>query len=86
MKLCCHRRRLLLAVVVGSAMSMTLHADAQQYDVVILNGRVMDPETKFDGIRNVGIKDGKIAGITEDEITGKETIDATGQVDRKSVV
>ncbi len=50
------------------------------YDVVILNGRVMDPETNFDGIRNVGIKDGVIVAITEKEIAGAETIDASGHV------
>ena len=50
------------------------------YDLVINNGRVMDPETDFDGIRNVGIKDGKIATITEDEIKGRKTIDAAGLV------
>ncbi|MCO4820787.1 MAG: hypothetical protein KC469_01880, partial [Flavobacteriaceae bacterium] len=50
------------------------------YDVVILNGRVMDPETNFDGIRNVGIKDGRIISITEAEISGKEIIDARGHV------
>ena len=38
----------------------------------------MDPETNFDGIRNVGIKDGIIGLITEKDIKGKETIDATG--------
>ena len=53
---------------------------AQNYDVVILNGRVMDPETMFDAVRNVGIKDGKIVTITKGKITGKETIDATGHV------
>ena len=52
----------------------------QEFDVVILNGRVMDPETNFDGIRNVGVKDGKIAIITEAEIAGKETINAEGHV------
>ncbi len=51
-----------------------------EFDVVILNGRVVDPETNFDGIRNVGIKDGRIALITEEDISGKETIDATDQV------
>jgi hypothetical protein len=40
----------------------------------------MDPETNLDGIRNVGIKDGKIAVITEDQIVGTEAIDATGLV------
>jgi len=51
-----------------------------EFDVVILTGRVMDPETNFDGIRNVGVKDGKIALITEEKISGKETIDAKGHV------
>jgi N-acyl-D-glutamate deacylase len=50
------------------------------YDLVILNGRVMDPETNFDGIRNVGVKDGRIALITEESISGKETVDATGKI------
>ena len=50
------------------------------YDVVILSGRVMDPETKFDGVRNVGIKDGRIATITEEESSGNEIIDAKGHV------
>jgi hypothetical protein len=52
----------------------------QEFDVVILNGRVMDPETNFDGIRNVGVLDGKSALITEEKICGKETIDANGHV------
>lgn len=50
------------------------------YDVVILNGRVMDPETNLDEIRNVGIKDGIIVSITEEAISGTETIDAAGHV------
>ena len=55
-------------------------AQASDYDVVILNGRVMDPETKFDAVRNVGVKDGRIAVITKGKIAGKETIDAKGLV------
>jgi N-acyl-D-glutamate deacylase len=50
------------------------------FDVVILNGRVIDPETMFDDVANVGIKDGKIATITKSKIKGKETIDAKGLV------
>ena len=53
---------------------------AQEYDVVILNGRVMDPETFFDAERNVGIHDGRIVTITKDTISGADTIDATGHV------
>ena len=35
-------------------------AQAEDYDLVILNGRVMDPESKLDAVRNVGVKGGKI--------------------------
>ncbi len=67
------------AVIVGLLTGAQI-AVAQGYDVVILNGRVMDPETNFDGVRNVGIKDGRIATITTKTITGRETIDAKGMV------
>ena len=55
-------------------------AIAQDYDLVILDGRVMDPETMFDDIANVGVKGGRIAAITKQKITGKEAINATGLV------
>ena len=32
-------------------------ASSDDFDVVIMNGRVMDPETEFDSVRNVGIRD-----------------------------
>ena len=49
-------------------------AASTEFDVVMLNGRVMDPETNFDKVQNVGILDGKIAIITDKEIKGKELI------------
>ena len=70
-----------VAVVIAGASAGSMSAEAADaHDLVILNGRVMDPETNFDGVRNVGIKDGKIVTITEDKIKGKETIDAKGHV------
>ena len=33
-------------------------ASTTDLDLVILNGRVMDPETNFDAVRNVGVKGG----------------------------
>jgi len=53
---------------------------AAEYDIVILGGRVMDPETQYDAVANVGIKDGRIAVITKKSISGKDSIDATGHV------
>ena len=50
------------------------------YDVVINGGRVMDPESGLDAIRNIGIRGDKIDIITEQAIEGKETLDATGHV------
>ncbi len=60
-----------LLLISGAAFSQNT------YDIVINNGRVMDPESNFDAIRNVGVKDGKIAIITQNKIRGKQTIDAT---------
>ena len=50
------------------------------FDVVIKGGRVMDPQTEFDQVCNVGIADGKIVSITDKDISGKKTIDAKGLV------
>ena len=55
-------------------------AAAQEYDLVISNGRVMDPETLYDSVANVGIVDGRIAKISKDALAGKQEIDATGHV------
>jgi len=51
-----------------------------ELDLVILNGRVMDPESGLDAVRNVGVKDDKIVAVTEQAIKGSETIDAKGHV------
>ena len=59
---------------------LTLPALGQDYDLVITNGRVIDPETKLDAVRNVGIKDGRIEVVTDQTLTAKETIDASGLV------
>lgn len=74
------RSLLSLAMVVIMLTVTCGWAIAADYDVVILNGRVMDPETNFDEVRNVGIKDGMIKKITKKKIKGKETVDATGLV------
>jgi len=63
-------------------LSMVLPAALAQefYDVVILDGRVMDPETGRDEIANVGIIGDHIQAITTDDIRGRRTIDASGQI------
>lgn len=50
------------------------------YDVVIRGGRVIDPETRLDAIRDVGIRGGRIAAVSSTRLRGRQTIDATGLV------
>ncbi|MCY9865201.1 amidohydrolase family protein [Vibrio coralliirubri] len=67
-------KRTALAMLV--AMSPSVFA----YDLVIMNGRVMDPETGYDQVANVAVEDGKIVAITGDAIEGDKMIDAEGLV------
>lgn len=67
-----------LAIVAATTFAAGVHA--QSFDLVIANGRVMDPETGFDAVANVGINNGFITEITETEIDGVRVIDATGHV------
>ena len=53
---------------------------AQQYDLVLEAGRVIDPETSLDTVRNVGIRDGKIARISAAPLSGRRTIHVAGLV------
>jgi len=50
------------------------------FDLVILNGRVIDPESKSDSIRNLGISNGTIKAISARNLQGRTVIDARGLV------
>ena len=53
---------------------------AQNYDIVLRGGRVMDPESGLDAVRNVGITAKKIVAISTRPLRGKTEIDAAGLV------
>lgn len=53
---------------------------SQTYDIVIKGGRVMDPETGFSGVRNVGIRGDRIVEISERPLSGTILIEAKGLV------
>lgn len=61
------------------AFSTTVLA-AQQYDLVLEGGRVMDPETGLDAVRNVGVREGKIARISAEPLRGTRVVSARGLV------
>lgn len=54
--------------------------DAGLHDIVIKGGRVIDPETNLDAIRDVGVDDGRIAAVSEAPLSGRTVIDAKGLV------
>jgi N-acyl-D-aspartate/D-glutamate deacylase len=59
---------------------IVISSPKETYDVVVLNGRVIDPESGLDAIRDVGISGGTIKIITTRKLEGRTTIDATGLV------
>jgi len=54
--------------------------DITHYDFVLNGGRVIDPETGLDAIRNIGIVGGTIAAISIEPMQGVMTIDVSGLV------
>ena len=68
----------LLAIVI--TLVATLSPTAQVYDLVILNGRVIDPESKTDAVRNIAISKGKIRAISRSVLSARNTVDARGLV------
>jgi len=63
---------LLLLVACGQA--------PQPYDIAINNGRLIDPESRLDAVRSVGIRAGKIAAISETPLEAENVVDARGLV------
>src|SRR3954463_13691990 len=55
-------------------------AQPTSYDLVVANGRVMDPESGLDAVRHLGITGGQIAVVSEKPLTGKRVIDAANHV------
>jgi N-acyl-D-aspartate/D-glutamate deacylase len=53
---------------------------AQQFDLVLEGGRVMDPETGVDAVRNVGMRDGRIVRISSQALSGRRVVHAAGLV------
>jgi len=53
---------------------------APPHALVILGGRVMDPESGLDAVRNVGVDGGHITALTTAPLRGRDTLDARGLV------
>lgn len=61
------------------ALSVT-SASAQTFDIVIKGGRVIDPASKLDAVRDVGIRGDKIAAVSDKPLAGRRVIEAKGLI------
>ena len=73
------------SLVAASVVEAQSSADARAaeqglFDLVVANGRVIDPETGLDGMRSVGIRDGRIEAISRTPLRGRTVLDASGLV------
>ena len=69
--------RILLLLMFGLASS----AQSQEpLDIVLANGRVMDPESGLDATRNVGIRGDRIVAISREDLSAETVIDVSGLV------
>jgi dihydroorotase len=73
------KARIVLAAVVAAA-STSAWPTAPRYDLVLAGGRVMDPETGLDAIRDVAIAGGRIAEIGESPLDGHTRVEVKGRV------
>lgn len=67
-------------VMIGVGITTACGSDGGMHDLVIANGRVIDPETGFFGIADVGIRGGTIVTISDGPLRGDRVIDASGHV------
>lgn len=70
-------------IILGLAATALMSAcdetpDPVTYDLVIQDGRVMDPDTGLDAVKTIGITDGQIATIGDNPLRGTTVIDAAG--------
>ena len=63
-----------------AAFSAASLAAQGSYDLVIRNGRVIDPESGLDAVRDVGIIAGRVAALSETALSGERTLEAAGLV------
>jgi N-acyl-D-aspartate/D-glutamate deacylase len=72
---------LFLSVVVFPVLAHTQEdSTLQLFDVVISNGRVLDPERRLDSVLNIGVANGTICILSNHALSGRRIVDASGLV------
>jgi len=75
-----HATLILLAILPFALVPACAQSSTGDFDVVLSGGRVMDPESRFDGVRDVGITEGRIAALSTEALRGKQIIDVRGLI------
>lgn len=70
----------LLLALASVSCATSRSGSSELLDLVLVGGRVIDPETGLDAVRNVGIAAGTIVAITESPLEARERVDAAGLV------
>ncbi len=73
-------RRVLVLTLFAASHAAPLSAAEAPFELVIRGGRVVDPESGLDAVRDVGIRDGRIAEISEHRLDADRVVDATAHV------
>jgi N-acyl-D-aspartate/D-glutamate deacylase len=73
----------ILSLIISYAFAMTAVTQGQRvntFDLVLIGGRVMDPESGMDAVRNIGISGGRVSAISAGRLQGKQVVDVSGLV------
>lgn len=68
--------RWIASMVLLATVATAATGQGTTYDLVVANGRVMDPASGLDAVRHVGITGGRIAVVSERPLRGRRVIDA----------
>jgi N-acyl-D-aspartate/D-glutamate deacylase len=69
-------RAWLISLAIAALPCLLAAQTAPVYDLVVSGGRVVDPASGLDAVRNIGISDGRIAELSTSTLRGRNTIDA----------
>ena len=73
-------KRLATAIALAVAAACAASQPIEDFELVVANGRVIDPESGLDAVRHIGIRSGKIERLSETPLTGARVIDASRHV------
>jgi len=67
-------------IIIPWAVDRAVDAQSTPFDIVLTGGRVVDPESQLDAVRNVGLQGNRIAAVSAEPLQGRVSVDATGLV------